>query len=154
MRQINNDQENYVIGVAHHLSRNFGDNKSVECVYLLSYEDQNDNMNRYNLVIVLSEDIEAKEKEVLNKINEGFSEKEVLELFGGKFELFIDSDCELVGSTYGQRAKQRALVSSEILYDKDGSYKDLSNHFRENDNVEPYSNSFKFGIEEPKTLAR
>ena len=154
MKQISYDQENYVIGTACHLSKNFSEKEGVECVYLLSYKDGNTDKYKYDLTVIFDKEIDEEVKDVFAKINSSFSNEEILEIFGGQFSLVADINYGFIGNAINQRNKGKNLVSSEILYDKDGEYIYLSKYLNERMNVKPYYNTFKFGIEEPKILGR
>ena len=146
MKKMNSKQISYTSIETKSFLEEYEKRKDVDCIYLLSHEEKD--YNEFDLVIVFNDGISKRTETRFNKLNNLFKKEDSINSFGGRLSLVADENTNysMLASNASEIKRVRDLLSSQILYDKDGLYKKIAHQFDSYRIVEPYSNSFEIKL--------
>jgi hypothetical protein len=149
MKKMHIEQEDYIKTETTKFLEEYKERKDVGCIYLLANEEHNLRRNNFNLVIVFENGVSKTTLKEFNKLNNCFSRRDSIESFGGLLTLVADdcTDYSNCADTPDSIKRVRDLLSSEILYDKEGEYTKIAHQFDTYRKVDKYSDSFNLDIE-------
>lgn len=123
------------------LSKKYIARKNVECIYLLSYEQ--DKRDIYDFIIVSSD----LDKDMLREISEynlvNRTKTKIMD-FGAELKIVSDApnSYSIMPFTFSEIDKTRLIKSSTIIYDKDGHYSQVARE----ETIGKFKNSFKYPL--------
>ena len=151
MSNITREQNKNLITTVAKLVNVLKKNEKVECIYLMPYKNETENI--YDLVVVYSdyETVKAKNKKLMEYINTRINEKLNNKTIGGKLYITADGsrDYHIAAVESSEVAKVKDLLSSRVLYTKKGygrKYHKIAHQFDRYKTLDRYTNYIRIGI--------
>ena len=153
MSNITREQNKNLITTVATLVNVLKKNEKVECIYLMPYKIETENV--YDLVVVYSdyETVKAKNKKLMEYINTRINEKLNNKTIGGKLYITANGSRDYHKAAVESRdvEKVKDLLSSRILYTKKGygrKYHRVAHQFDRYKTLGRYSNYIRIAIPE------